>query len=520
MRRFVVWLALAACVAVAALPLIPPAQGSGDFSTAEAMEHVAVIGRAPHAIGSAENERVRSYVLRRLDELGLPPQTQTIPVMDYFGTPGNTVDVVNVLARVEGTGDGDAVALVAHYDTTPDTPGANDNSVSVAILLEVAEALVADEPSRNDVVLLFTDGEEPSPRFGSRAFVDDHPWFDDIAVVVNLEAAGGSGPSILGEISGPSTWLIELVRRSVDRPVAFSFFTETASLIGGFGTDFDPFRLAGVPGASFAYLHGSPIYHTAQDSIEHVGLRSVEHQGTNTLSFVRALADADLRPPEGVGDAVFFSVLGGFVVAYPTTWALPIALVALAALGIAGVRRSRPRGVVRGLGIAVGTFLGAALLGGLAWMAISAVRPTPGIWESYAYLAALVAGAGWLWRSAAKRLPPDAAFFGVAGVWLSLAVVTSVLAPGLGYVFSWPVLVAAVAALVLPSAGTWRTIATGFVTFVVSVPIIDILFQMAQPRPGNPDSELIPVAGVAVGLAVLVVALVESIWRGPSRAGT
>jgi hypothetical protein len=514
--RLSVSFALVACLAVAALPLVPPVRVGGDFSTAGAMEHVAVIGQVPHAIGTDANEQVRSYLIDRLAGLGLSPQTQSVTVMDYFGSPGNTVDVVNVLARVEGTGDGDVVALVAHYDTTPETPGANDNSVSVAILLEVAAFLVADEPSRNDVLLLFTDGEEPNPRFGSRAFVDSHAWFDDVAFVVNLEAAGGAGPSILGETSGSSEWLIDLVRR-VGHPVAFSFFTETASLIGGFGTDFDPFRLAGVPGVSFAYLHGSPIYHTDQDSIEHVGLRSVQHQGANTLALVRELADADLRPPTGSAESVFFSTPGGVVVAYPTTWALPTALVALVALVVAFGRRPRPRGAVRGLGLAVGAFLGATLLGALAWMAISGIRASPAIWESYAYLTVLLVGTGWLWRLVARRLPSDASFFGVVCVWLVLALVTSAVAPGLSHVFTWPALAGAAVALGRPSSVALRTLATGIVTLIVTVPIIDILFQLSQPRPGNPDSELIPVAGVVTGLALLVMALIDSTWRGPNR---
>jgi hypothetical protein len=153
MRHWGVWVLIAGCVAVATLPLVPPSPDSDEFSVTRAMSHVTEIGHSPHPIGSLENERVRSYLIGALADLGLSPQTQAVPVMDYFGTPGNTVDVVNVFARVKGTGEEDAVALVAHYDTVPTTPGANDNSVSVAILLEVAQAVVASEPFKNDVIL-------------------------------------------------------------------------------------------------------------------------------------------------------------------------------------------------------------------------------------------------------------------------------------------------------------------------------------------------------------------------------
>ena len=59
-----------------------------------------------------------------------------------------------------------AVALVAHFDSDPTTPGANDDAAGVAAILETARVLLSGPPLRNDVILLFTDGEEPAPRFG------------------------------------------------------------------------------------------------------------------------------------------------------------------------------------------------------------------------------------------------------------------------------------------------------------------------------------------------------------------
>lgn len=505
------------CVAVSAIPLVPPSVDSGDFSATRAMAHINEIGRFPHPIGSVESERVRSYLIGELVGLGLTPETQSIEVMDYFGTPENTVEVVNVLARVDGTGDGDAVALVAHYDTVPATPGANDNSASVAILLEVARDLVAGEPFENDVILLFTDGEEPNPRFGSRAFVDGHPWFSDIAFVVNLEASGSSGGSILGEGSGPTGWLISLLAESTEHPLAFAFFNEIASLVGGFGTDFDPFHEADVPGVNFAYIHGSPVYHTDRDSLENVGLRSVQHQGANTLGLTRTLTGADLSPGPETGDSVFFTVGRWTVVRYPAGWAAPAALAALVVFGIAVFRGFRPVRPLGGIGLALGTFLGAALAGALIWTAVASLRTTPAIWESYVYLAVLLAIAGLLWWFTARRIEPDAALFGVVGVWLVFALVTSFLAPGMSYLFTWPALFGAVVMLVRPAAGTWSVLGVSLISLAVAVPVVDFLFQMAQPRPGNPDSELIPVAGLAVAVAILVVALIHSVWETTSR---
>jgi hypothetical protein len=517
MRLRGVWLVVAGCAAIATLPLIPPAADSDDFLASQAMSHVREIAQSPHPIGSVEIERVRSYLIGTLTELGLSPLTQAVAAMDYYGTPGNTVDVVNVFARVKGTGDGDAVALVAHYDTVPWTPGANDNSASVAILLEVAEALVANGPFKNDVILLFTDGEEPNPRFGSRAFVDEHPWFNDVAFVVNLEASGSSGGSILSEVSGPSSWVTRLLTESTKHPLAFSFFTEIASLIGGFGTDFDPFRGAGVPGVAFAYLHGSPVYHTDRDSIENVGLRSLQHQGANTLALTRVLADADLRPPRDAGDSVFFTVGRWTVVRYPTVWSVLISLAALVIFVVAVFRGFTLARLFRGVGVAVEAFVAAAVAGALIWTLITTLRTTPGMWESYLYLVVLLTLTGGLWWLLARRKDPDTVLLGVVGLWLLLALVTSLLAPGVSYLFTWPALFGSVFVLAKPLAPVWSLLAVSLVSLAVTVPTIDFLFQMSQPRPGNLDSEMIPVAGLVTALAILVLALIHSVRQTTNR---
>ncbi len=475
------------------------------------MAHIKEIARLPHPIGSVESERVRSYLMGTLADLGLSPHTQTVEVMDYFGAPDDTVEVVNVYARVDGTGNGDAVALVAHYDTVPETPGANDNSASVAILLEVAKDLMTTAPHKNDVILLLTDGEEPNPRFGSRAFVQENQWFDDVAFVVNLEASGSSGGSILSEVSGPTGWVIGLVAESTVYPLAFSSFTEIGSLIGGFGTDFDQFRNADVPGVAFAYIHGSPVYHTAWDSMQSVSLRSVQQQGANTLGMIRSLADADLEPPPDAGDSVFFTAARWIVVRYPSAWAVAAALAGLVVFGLAVFRGFRSASPFRGFGLALGAFVAAAVTGALLWMLVAANRPTPVIWESYVYLLVLLTVTGGLWWLLSKRTPPNEALFGVVSVWLLLALIASVLMPGVSYLFTWPALAGALVMLVRPSGAIWPIVVVSLVALVVTVPTIDFIFQMAQPRPGNPDSQLIPAAGVVTALALLVMALIHSV---------
>jgi hypothetical protein len=47
----------------------------------------------------------------------------------------------NIVAAREGTDSSEAIVALAHHNTIRDTPGANDNSASVAALLERARLL-------------------------------------------------------------------------------------------------------------------------------------------------------------------------------------------------------------------------------------------------------------------------------------------------------------------------------------------------------------------------------------------
>ena len=210
------------------------------FSAERAADHVAAISVEPHPMGSATIEAVREYITGELAELGIGFELQSSAARDYYGDAGS-VPVVNIVARIPGTADTRAVALVAHYDTHPRTPGANDNGAAVGALLETGRALLAGPSLHNDVVLLFTDAEEPAPRYGANAFAADHPTMQDIGLVVNFEALGGSGASVLVETNGPQGWLTAELAKAVSRPTAFSSVTAFTNLLGEIGTDFDVF---------------------------------------------------------------------------------------------------------------------------------------------------------------------------------------------------------------------------------------------------------------------------------------
>ena len=141
--------------------------GPDDFGADRAMAHIRAIAVEPHPMGTAANARVREYIVDQLLDLGIEVDRQTTTVPDYFGNL-QPVDIVNIIARIPGTTGERAVALIGHYDTVPTTPGANDNTAAVAAIIETARALVTGPPLQNDILLIFTDAEEPAPRHAGR----------------------------------------------------------------------------------------------------------------------------------------------------------------------------------------------------------------------------------------------------------------------------------------------------------------------------------------------------------------
>ena len=98
-----------------------------------------------------------------------------------------------------------------HYDSVANSPGAGDDASGVAVVLETLRALKTGSPLERDIIVLFADGEE-NGLDGSRLFVDEHPWAKEVGVVLNFDARGNSGPSIMFETSDGNGWLIDQYR--------------------------------------------------------------------------------------------------------------------------------------------------------------------------------------------------------------------------------------------------------------------------------------------------------------------
>ena len=102
--------------------------------------------------------------------------------------------------------------------------------------------------------------------------------------------------------------------------------TTLADLIGGSNSDFATFQKAGVPGVEFAYLHGSPIYHTPADFLANISANSLEQHGANTLALVRQVGNLDLDNLAEDGPSTFFNFGPRLIIGYGNGWVVPLSI--------------------------------------------------------------------------------------------------------------------------------------------------------------------------------------------------
>src|SRR5690606_11100253 len=114
------------------------------------------------------------------------------------GDWGNLSKTTNILSRLEGSGNGKALLMLSHYDSSPHSSlGASGAGSGVATILEGVRAyLEAGRVRVNDVIILLTDSEELGLN-GAALFVNGHAWAKEVGLVLNFEARGSGGPGYM-----------------------------------------------------------------------------------------------------------------------------------------------------------------------------------------------------------------------------------------------------------------------------------------------------------------------------------
>ena len=478
------WLHLLVILLIAGLSVlvvfpwrILPADAAADqFSGGRAMEHLAVIASEPHPQNSPAQEHVRDYLKEQLSGLGYEVEIQ------------RSHGVENVVARLPGTDPTGSIVILAHYDSPSNSPGAGDNGSGVAVLLEVMDALSERPAPRNTIIALFDDGEELPDEFsGSKAFVRESPWMENVQVAISLDSAV-AGPISINETGPGNAWLMPALARSYNGGA-------WTSMSGGGNYDCTPFRNAGVQVIALESNYPFWQKHTPKDTLDIVRPASVQQMGDQTLAIARELGDLDLTNLGG-NQETFFQVFGLGFIHYPETWTLPFVIAAAVLFVGILVAALRSRQVtLRGLAVALGSILATTAISAVGvgalwprlpdllgwetnrWPEWPEVIPPHGGWVDliFALLILVLAIVGYrLARRWSK--PMD---FSIAGLlpFLLAATATAFAAPRGSYLFTWPVLISLlgwIAAWVIGKKRTNRSLdlvllvtASAFIIFIL-----------------------------------------------------
>jgi hypothetical protein len=319
----------------------PSGKAGTGFEQERGAETIArILGpEVPHVAGSPENVAIKERIIAELTGAGYAAEVQTaVQCAPPQARPGCTY-VENIIAVHKGTTPGKTVLATAHYDSVPAGPGVGDDLAGTAIMLELAKAM-AKRKTRNDIVFLISDGEEIGLR-GALAFATRHPLFKQVGIVVNVEARGASGPSMMFETGKGSAGLIDLYARTVPRPRANSLTYEVYQLLPN-DTDFSVYReAANLSGFNFAFSNSASLYHSRNDNLANLDRNTLQHHGDNAFAIVTALADTDLATLNAGADASYFDLHGLTMVVWPAALNVPIAALSLLAIiGLIAAHRS------------------------------------------------------------------------------------------------------------------------------------------------------------------------------------
>jgi hypothetical protein len=358
---------MALMVAKSWLVQAPPLRAqsaAGEFDARRAKARLAFIlgDQRPHPADTAASDAVRARLVEAIRRIGLNPVVpDEFACNALFKQRGVSCARVRNIIVMIGPANGRAVLLNAHYDTVPVGPGAADDGIGEATLLEVG-SILKDQKLRRPLILLFNEGEELG-LVGARGFLAD-PLSRNVGSLINLEARGVRGPVTMFETNRPNAAAIRVFAEAVTHPVANSLATDVYRLLPNY-TDVNSFAERGWLTLNLAPIGNETRYHSPGDDLAALDLATLQHMGDQTLALTQKLAN---DPPQASeGESIFMDVTGRTLVSMP----LGPGILLIAALLVAfAVLALRAGGLAQGIGLTLGSLAGSAAL---SWVLLTVI---------------------------------------------------------------------------------------------------------------------------------------------------
>ncbi|CAG0915360.1 unnamed protein product [Notodromas monacha] len=206
-------------------------------------------------------------------------------------------NIQNIAVRIDPgvDNDDDALLVNCHFDSPVGSPGASDDAVNCATMLEVLR--------------------------GAHAFITQHPWRKQAKILINLEAAGSGGREILFQAGPRASWLVEIYKQATSFPVSSGFWQDifdTGAIPSD--TDFRIFRdYGGMSGLDIAFVKNGYVYHTEYDEEKRIPAETVQRIGENLHKLILALGSADWPRDNADSLRVHFDFAGLYLLTYGST---------------------------------------------------------------------------------------------------------------------------------------------------------------------------------------------------------
>lgn len=268
----------------------PLAELPAIYSTEALLGHVRFLAdpaREGRGLGSQGLEAAAQYVTEQFKVAGLKPAGDAGGFRQEFtvasGPDGKPVQAANILGLLPGTDAKFAQQLVvvsAHYDhlgygwpggrageVGKIHPGADDNASGVAVLIELAKALVAASGSPRPILFAAFSGEEAG-LLGSRYFVAHPEAFDltGIRADVNFDTVGrlGAGEVKILAAASAQEWPF------IFQGAGFSTGIKTQVIAGASeSSDQQSFIDHGIPGVQI-FSGATADYHRPTDTADKI----------------------------------------------------------------------------------------------------------------------------------------------------------------------------------------------------------------------------------------------------------
>ncbi len=350
------------------------------FSSARALVHLKAISKKPHFSGNKAHAKVRDYIIRELNALGLATQIQKGFTISKWR---NIAKPINIIAKIKGRNTGKALMLLTHYDSNPHSSlGASDAGSGVVTILEALRAFLSKNKSpKNDIIILFSDAEELGLN-GADLFVNHNDLAKEVGLVLNFEARGSGGPSymLIETNGGNATLMHEFVRANPKFPVANSLAYSIYKKLPN-DTDLTVFRRDGdIDGFNFAFIDDHFDYHTQMDTFERLDRNTLEHQGSYMMPLLYHFSEINLNALKSDQDYIYFNVPFFKIIMYPYSWILPmliIGIILFIALLVYGFKNKRlnTKIVLKGFFVFLSALLFSGLLSYIGWQFILILYP-------------------------------------------------------------------------------------------------------------------------------------------------